>query len=132
MGDHAFDKEEKLGNDDLNRKMPFHDALIQNAAFFASETPSQTPEMESIGVVFSYVYRDLDQPNAIVRGQQGNLKNSRELSNMIYQLSKTQQNLIRQLENSVVGVDEVLRRKAELLVKLNAEIACAENQRRGD
>ena len=71
------------------RRKPFHDEAMERGTAFLQQILEDIPELESLGLVFSYSVLNKDLPYAIVMGQSGPLRSPAEIVHMSMQLWRT-------------------------------------------
>ena len=104
------------------QRPPFHEAAVSRADDFVSQLLHDTPEIESVSVVFSYSPFSEALPVAVVRGQHGSLQSPVEFIHASLQLWKTLTAQLQAAEKYIRAVDQHMGEQSRALQKLENQL----------
>jgi hypothetical protein len=104
------------------QRPPFHEAAVSRADDFVSQLLHDTPEIESVSVVFSYSPFSEALPVAVVRGQHGSLQSPAEFIHASLQLWKTLTAQLQAAEKYIRAVDQHMGEQSRALQKLEDQL----------
>jgi|GEM_PF-4177820 len=104
---------------------------MERGTVFLKELLDEIPELESLGLVFSYSVLNTDLPYAIVMGQAGPLRSPAEIVHMSMQLWRT---LNFQLTNGyecIKRLDQYMGEQGQSLQKIQEQIDAKQRELNG-
>jgi hypothetical protein len=111
------------------RRLPFHEAVTEEATLFAKHLMYTVPELEGVAIVFSYSRPSDNIPFAVVMGHNEGLKTPIEVVHMSQQLWKTINAVTQNGFMYIKQLDAHMAEKAKELQALRNEIDAARQER---